>query len=179
MILAIGLSFVAWLVKGRRRVGARGCAPRLAPWLSGDGGGTSPDEGEGSGATTSLARADSRSGAKSEPPRRATVRAYGRRYGAKEHCKASLSRMGEMSSGNHLRRSPTWRPVGLPGLRRLTVRAGDRRRHRRQEQIAAVAGIRSAVHRTAGRARPLDAEVTRRGCLAELASRRRRGAGRP
>jgi len=84
-----------------------------------------------------------------------------------------------MSSGNHLRRSPTWRPVGLPGLRRLTVRAGDRRRHRRQEQIAAVAGIRSAVHRTAGRARPLDGEVTRRGCLAELASRRRRGAGRP
>src|SRR2546423_10914773 len=106
MFGALGPSLGAWRVRGGGGGGARGCAPRLAPWLSGDGGGTSPDEGEGSGVTTSLARADSRSGAKSEPARRATVRAYGRRYGAKEHCTASLSRMGEMSSGNHLRRSP-------------------------------------------------------------------------
>src|SRR5207244_1464614 len=64
----------------------------------------------------------------------------------------------------------------LPGLGRLTVRARDGRRHSRHEQIAAPAGIESAVHRTAGCARPLDGEVTLRSGLVELAFRGRRRA---
>ena len=152
--------------QGKGRAGARTRAPRLARTVR-RGGGTSPDE-EGSGADTSLARTGSRNGAESEPAFRVAGMARGRRYRANEHCSASLSEILATSSGGRFPRSPS-ATVCLPGLGRLAVWAGDRRRHCRLEQIAAPAGIGSVVHRTAGGTHPLDGEVTGRSVVAEPA----------
>src|SRR5438874_11572251 len=147
MILAIGLSFLAWLVKGRRRAGARACAPRLARFVRRWRGNLAGRGGIRCGYIARSRRLSQRSRERTRTP------------GDGKGTRPQVRREGALFSYLIRNSGNVKRPIGLalaqldvrlPGLGRLTVWAGDRRRHRRQEQIAAPAGIGSAVHWTAG-----------------------------